>query len=194
MKKRYLKWFYVLIIPVASGVIIYASPFGNHEGFNYKLVKHTVDINAPAEKVFSFLGKSANASRWSVFVDHISPLNADSITDGKVGSTRRCFCRPDETGTKWDELITEVIPNHKRQLTIYNMQDFTMSEEGLATEQLYESPDPGKTRLTFTVFYKDRKPGWLALLKTYIAGYRIKSIFRQNMNNIKKLVEEEYHQ
>jgi hypothetical protein len=192
VKKRFLKWFFVLIIPVASWAIIYFSPFGNHEGFNYKLVQHTVEINAPATAVFGFLGNSANASKWSVFVNHISPLNADIIPDGRVGSRRRCFTRADETGTQWDELITEVIPATKRQLTIYNMKGFTMSEHGLATEQLYESPAPDKTRLTFTVFYKDRKPGIIGNLKTYIAAYRIKSIFNENMNNIKKQVEEAY--
>lgn len=191
MKRRIAIWFFILLIPFAVALIVIFSPFGNHDGFNYKLVKHTVHINAPVETVFKFLGNSANASRWSVFVDHISPLNADTVTDGKVGSKRRCFCHPDEKGTQWDELITEVVPGKKRQLTIYNMQGFSMSEEGLATEQLYESPGPNTTRLTFTVFYKDKKPGLIGLLKTYLAAYRIKSIFRENMDNIKRLVEQE---
>jgi hypothetical protein len=195
VKRHFLrsKWLLLFIVPVLlfAGVI-FLSPFGNHNGFSYKLIKHSVDIDAPAKDVFNFLGNSANASKWSVFVDHINPLNNDSIPDGKTGSTRRCFCNANEKGTQWDEVITEVIPGRKRQILIYNMKEFSMSEDGLATEQLYESTVPGKTRLTFTVFYKDREPGITALLKTYIAAYRIKSIFRENMINIKNIVEQNY--
>lgn len=45
-----------------------------------------------------------------MFVDHISPLNADQVPDGHVGSTRRCFCYANEQGRMWDEMLTEVIP------------------------------------------------------------------------------------
>jgi uncharacterized protein YndB with AHSA1/START domain len=189
MKKTWLIISLIVVCIVAA--IILFSPYGNSNRFAYKAITHTVEINAPVEKVFNFLGRSANASRWSVFVNHITPLNADSVQDGMHGSTRRCFCRVDETGMQWDELITEVIPNQKRQLTIYNLKGFPMTAEDLATEQLYESTGENKCRLTFTVFIKRDAPSLVEKFKMYIAAYKIESIFKQNMKNIKSVVEKE---
>jgi hypothetical protein len=177
----------VLLLSV-MGMIVF-SPYGSHEGFSYKLVKVNIEIDAPVDSVFKFLGKSANASKWSVFVDHITPLNADSFPDGSVGCRRRCFCNKDETGVQWDELTTVRIPNEKRQLTIYNMKNFSMTADHLATEQLYEKTADNKCSLTFTVFYKDTKPSLMESFKLYFAAYKIKSIFVRNMTNIKRIVE-----
>ena len=187
------KWITIslLIIVCMFSIIILLSPYGTHRGFSYKVVKHTIEINASVKDVFNFLGNSKNASQWSVFVHHIQPLNADSVQDGKTGSRRRCFCRAYEKGMQWDELITEVIPNKKRQLIIYNLKDFPVTAKNLATEQLYETIDANKCRLTFTVFFKNAKPTLIEKIKMYIAAYEIKTIFKQNMANIKMIVEKE---
>jgi hypothetical protein len=178
-----------IVLLLSVTVMIVFSPYGKHEGFSYKLVKVTVAIDAPVDSVFKFLGNSANASKWSVFVDHITPLNADSFPDGAVGCRRRCFCNKDETGTQWDELTTERIPGEKRQLTIYNMKDFSMTADHLATEQLYEKTADNKCSLTFTVFYKDHNPTLMESIKLYFAAYKIKDIFFSNMTNIKRIAE-----
>lgn len=186
------KWLPIIFLIIAClvTVIILLSPYGQYKGFSYSLVKHTVEINAPVKDVFNFLGNSKNASRWSVFVHHINTLNADVVPDGIPGSRRRCFCRADEKGMQWDELITEVVPNRKRQLTIYNLKDFPVTAKNLATEQLYETVNESKCRLTFTVFFKDAEPSLMEKLKMYMAAYKIKSILKQNMANIKMIVEE----
>jgi uncharacterized protein YndB with AHSA1/START domain len=192
-KSKTRKWvigIFTLLFFAFSGLLFF-SPYHSYDGFSYKLVKQTIEINAPREAVFKFLGNSKNASRWSVFVHHINPLNSDSFADGKPGGRRRCFCNADETGRRWDELITEVVPGTKRQLVTYNFKDFPMTAEHLATEQLYESISENKCRLTFTVFFKDSAPGLFETFKTNIAAYTIKSIFEKNMANIKRLVEEE---
>jgi len=189
MKKRLTIIF--LAIACLFAAIIFFSPYGKYEGFEYKLVKYTVTINAPVKDVYSFLGNSKNASRWSVFVHHIIPLNADSVPDGMPGSKRRCFCRADETGMQWDELITEVIPYQKRQLTIYNLKNFPVTANNLATEQLYEALSESQCRLTFSIFFKDAKPTLMEKIKMYMAAYKIKNIFKKNMANIKRIVEEE---
>jgi ribosomal protein L20A (L18A) len=176
------------IILIAAG-IIYFSPYQSHTGFSYKLIKHTVEIDAPVETVYQFLGNSANASRWSVFVHHIKTLNANEVSDGSVGSIRRCYCNANEQGRMWDELITENIPNKKRQLEIYNLKDFPMTANSLATEQIYEQTSDGKCRLTFTVFFKNVRPALADLIKMHIGSYRIKSIFKKNMYNIQQMVE-----
>ncbi|HEY6162333.1 MAG TPA: SRPBCC family protein [Bacteroidia bacterium] len=177
-----------VIVMALAGVIIF-SPYGNHDGFNYKLILNTVEINAPADSVYKYLGNSDNARKWSVFVDHINTLNRDSFPDGAVGSRRRCFCNADEKGTQWDELVTEVVPGKKRQIIIYHLVDFSMNAEHLATEQIYESIGTNKCKLTFTVFFKDAQPSLWERIKTYIAAYKIKGIFEGNMNNIKKFNE-----
>lgn len=178
----------ITLVLALTGMIVF-SPYGSHEGFDYKLVKVDMEIDAPVDSVYKFLGKSANAAKWSVFVDHITPLNADSFSDGSVGCRRRCYCNKDETGTQWDELTTENAADLKRQLTIYNMKDFSMTAEHLATEQLYEKIANDKCSLTFTVFYKDTKPTFMERFKLYFAAYKIKSIFVRNMANIKRIVE-----
>lgn len=178
----------LIVLPILLILAILASPFKSHEGFDYLLIKHTTIINAPVEKVFSYLGNSDNAQNWSVFVDHITALNANEIPDGKIGSERRCFVSADEKGTQWDERITEVVPNQKRQLTIYNLEGFPITAQNLATEQLYEEFE-GKCRLSFTVFYKDTEPTWAEYFKTLLAAYRIKSLFKKNMANIKEIIE-----
>lgn len=190
---KYLKSFYCCLtaaVVVLSFIVIF-SPYRTKGGFRYKLISHTITIEAPVDSVFKFLGNSGNASRWSVYVDHIVPLNGNQFKDGVSGSRRRCYCNPDKSGTRWDELITEVAPNLKRQLLIYNMQDFPMTATGLATEQLYQSLPNKQTLLTFTVFFKDGDPSLLDAFKTYLAAYKIKDIFTKNMANIKRIVEKE---
>ncbi|WP_164891197.1 SRPBCC family protein [Botryobacter ruber] len=179
----------MLLLVAALAGMIYFSPFGKAAGYPYKVITNTVEIDASVDSVYRFLGNSANATRWSVFVNHITPLNNDSFPDGIAGSRRRCFCQQDEQGMQWDELITEVVPNQKRQLTIYNLQNFPMTAANLATEQLYEPISNSKCRLTFTVFFKDAEPTLYEQVKTYFAAYEIQSIFEQNMANIKRINE-----
>lgn len=187
-KKKLFVWVIAILTLLITAVIIF-SPYRSHKGFSYKLIKHSVEINAPVDSVFRFLGNSANAARWSVFVHHIVTLNANEYPDGAVGSRRRCYCYADEKGRQWDELITENIPNQKRQLEIYNLQDFPMTADGLATEQLYEQTAAGKCRLSFTVFFKNHQPSLAEKIKMYIGSYRITSIFKKNMQNIKTIIE-----
>ncbi len=177
------------VILLFTLAIIILSPFGSKAGFEYKLVVHTVEINAPVDSVYSFLGKSGNARKWSVFVNHIVPINADRVSDGKVGSQRRCFQNEDEKGLQWDEEITVATTNQRRQLIIFNMVDFPITAKGLATEQIYESLTPTKTKLSFTLFYLNHAPSFADLLKTYYAGFKVKDIYERNMANIKRIVE-----
>lgn len=183
--KKYIKIAFLSLFLLLLGFIL-CSPY--HYG---KPMSHTIIIDAPKEKVFQFLGNSANAARWSVFVNHISTLNPNEITDGQVGSRRRCFVNQNEQGTQWDELITEVIPNEKRQLSIYHLVDFSMKANNLYTEQQYEKINNNQCKLTFSLFYKNSDTTLFEHLKTYLAAYKIKSIFERNMLNIKTIIENE---
>ena len=191
MKSKAKKIVLILLAAISLGllIMIITSPFGQQKGFTYKLVIHTTEINAPVDSVYNFLGNSYNAAKWSVFVNHISPLNNDKVQDGFIGCQRRCFKNEDEQGLQWDEEITVAEPNKRRQLTIFNLKDFSLSAEGLATEQIYESISNGKTRLSFTLFYLNGNPSVPDLLKTYFAAFEVKSIYERNMANIKKIIE-----
>jgi len=180
----------IAICMIFISSLIFFSPYGKNNNYAYKLVEHSVIINASAKKAFDYLGVSKNASDWSVFVSHISPLNEDKIVDGEPGSIRRCFVQKDEKGMQWDELIIEVQPNIKRQLLIYNFVEFPMtSETAMATEQLYTVLDENTCKVTFTVFFKDDIPSYFETFKMYVAAYQIKDTFEDNMDNIKRIVE-----
>src|ERR1700752_3362634 len=100
MKSKSKKTVLITLCLLSIGLIVMiaTSPFGQQKGFNYKLILHSIDINAPVDSVYSFLGKSSNARKWSVFVNHISTLNEDKVSDGKVGCMRRCFQNENEKG------------------------------------------------------------------------------------------------
>ena len=177
-----------VILTSGSSLMVLLSPFKKYHHRNE--IRNEVIINAPPCEVFEYLGNSSNAAKWSVYVDHITTLNKDKVEDGKVGSIRRCFANQDENvGEKWDELITEVIPCKKRQLSIYNLQNFSFAAEGLLTEQQYYEVNNDKTKLVFTVFYKDNQTNLMDEMKTHFVSYNIEDVFIQNMNNIKYEVE-----
>lgn len=182
---RYL----MLICAIALVAMVLFSPYSRTE-VGIKKVAHTISIDAPVEVVFDYLGNSSNASKWSVFVHHITTLNDSIVPDGAVGSVRRCFVNADEKGRCWDEETVRVVPNHSRRLTIFNMQDFPLTADHLVTEQLYRKTAEDQCELTFTVFYDVENPGLASHLKLYFAAYRIQRIFKQNMKNIKQNVEE----
>ncbi len=197
MEKQFKKWIQrigwgIVLVSIGLGGMISASPYGQQEGFSYKLLTQSVIINAPSKHVFDYLGNSEHAKDWSVFVNHITPLNEMEIEDGKVGSIRRCFTQADENEMYWDEVTTEVVPNKKRQLLIYNYHKFPMVTTDLVTEQLYEKINKEQTQLTFTVFYKTATPSYIQELKLYWVAYQIQPIFEKNMENIKSLIEQKY--
>jgi hypothetical protein len=189
--KRVYKIILVAVFSIALllFITILFSPYGLHDRDAHRSVKTSIVIDASADRIFSYLGNSANAAKWSVYVHHITPMNDSIVKDGMPGCIRRCFTQADEQGIVWDELTTVVIPNRKRQLDIFNMVGFSMSANGLASEQLYEPLGADLTKLTFTLIYSKHKPTIFELFKTYIAAYKVNSIFEKNLANIKRNIE-----
>jgi hypothetical protein len=169
--------------------MIALSPYQKHGLCEYRTVEFSIEIDASIDSVYAYVGDSRNAEDWSVYVDHISPLNSEECTDGSVGSKRRCFQEANEQGITWDEKVVEIIPSRKRRLTIYNLKGFSVEANGLETEQLYEAISPNKSHLTFTVFYGNRNPSGIESLKMYYASYEMHRIFKKNLENIKQFVE-----
>ena len=147
----------------------------------------SIKINCNKKTVYDILGNSKNVRKWSVYVHHIKPIN--KITGGKLGSRRRCYRNKDESNMRWDE---EVILDKKyqtRRLSIYNLSGFLLKINHLFTEQIYKKAGPGKTLLTFTVFLDRKKSTVLDILIFNCVVYKIKSVFRKNLENIKHLAE-----
>jgi uncharacterized protein YndB with AHSA1/START domain len=187
------RWFIriLLVVLVLTPLIGWlASPYKQYDTLPYKAIAAEVEINASPEQVFAYLSHSEKARNWSVFVDHITPLNGDQYADGAVGLQRRCFKQADEQGIIWDEVITVVEPAKRRQLSIYNMVGFSMTAEGLLTEQRYTPLEGGKRcKLMLTLFYQEGKPSFWDAVKTHFVSWRVRSIFVANLANIKREIE-----
>lgn len=186
--RKWVLWLFALLVTGMS-LAIYFSPYGSHEGFSYKLIKESVVVDVSVDSAFRFLGNSDNAKRWSVYVDHISTLNGIRTPDGTPGSIRRCFCNSNEKGQRWDELTTLVEPNKRRQLTTFNLIDFPMQANGLASEQRYRKISANRCEITFTLFFANHDSGFWDEFKTYFGAYKVRSIFQQNLSNIKRILE-----
>ncbi len=190
MKKKKISLWIIAGLFASIALLILLSPLRMSEYYDQPAIVVSVDIDATPECVFNYLGDSDNAARWSTFVDHITLTSAPG-TDGQIGSTRRCFVDADESSTQWDEEIIEVIPNTKRTLSIFNLVDFSMTMDGLLTDQLYEETGDGKTRLSLTLYNVESDLGLWDSFKFHLASYRIASIFEGNLENIKLLSVEE---
>lgn len=177
------------ILLIAVFLMVLFSPYGNKEGRDGKLVESTILINAPVEQIFAYLGNSDNASEWSVFVDHISPLNSYEVADGNPGSIRPCFVKKDEKGKSWDEEVLVVDLNKQRLLSYYNYRNFVLTAGVINTEQLYEETKEGHCLLSLTLFFPQEKTNLLKHLKMYYAAYQVSYFFEENLKNIKQFNE-----
>ena len=153
-----------------------------YDDFEFPMIKVSTTIDAPVAQVFEYLGNSENANQWSVFVDHISPLSG---IDGEVGSFRRCFRDKAEKAEQWDEEIIINEPSKRRRLTVFNLQNFKIQSSGLLTEQIYESIENNRCRLSFTLFYNEESHTFWNLLKMHIFSYYIEYIFENNLERIR---------
>ena len=177
----------ILLIVGLVGLLVW-SPYREHEGFPNRLIKETVEIQAPCESIYEYLGNSANARSWSVFVDHITPLNVDQVPDGAQGSIRRSFRNADESGMTWDEYF-ELVEPLRRRLVIYDVTGVPTTEGELLTEQLYEPMSDDGCRLSFTLFFR-KDPSFRDGLLMRLSAHEIARIFRNNIGNVKRRNEE----
>ncbi len=178
------------VLLIIEALFLLFAPYKFHDNLSMRAIAYEIEIDRNKEYIFEYLGNSKNASEWSEFVDHITPLNSTMVPDGDIHSMRRCFKNKNEKGIKWDEEILEVIPNQKRKLSCFNLEGFFMETDNIRTEQLYEEIDPNKTLLTFSVYFEGQKSIW-ETLKIRSASWYIKYIFKKNMENIKMYCEKQ---
>lgn len=195
-EKKYRIWELVFIVfdllLLGFLLLILFSPYKlDHE--NQGKIVVSVEINAPVQKVYSYLGNSDNAKNWSSYVDHINSLNSNEYPDGSVGAKRRCFKQKNEKGIYWDEEILENTPNQKRLLSCYNLNGFPLVADGLRTEQLYQKNGINRCKLSFTLFIDPGKSSFFSEFKMTFGAYVVAAIFRKNLQNIKQILEKDLH-
>ena len=182
---KHLKYLALAAAPLGLAGVLLSSPY---RGAPTPLISESVDIARPCPRVFEYLANSAHASDWSVFVSHITPLNAYGVPDGAQGSIRRSFRNSDETGMRWDEYFLEVTPL-RRRLRIYNVIGAPLrATTELLTDQLYDPVDASHCRLSFTLFFGE-DPSLGDSFRLRLGAHLIAPIFRRNIGNIKRLVE-----
>jgi hypothetical protein len=191
--RRKLKKF-LLFAPFLFASLIFSiiafSPYKKDKFLSYKLITESILINTSCEAAYKYLGNSDNVRVWSVYVDHISPINEDKVTDGHLGSIRTCFKNNHEKDGRWDEEILFTKKNKLRRLSCFNFQDLILSPGLLHTEQIYEDKN-GDCLVKFTLFSPKNEYGLWEEFKIYLASYPTAYIFRKNLKNIKKHLEQE---
>lgn len=155
-------------------------------------VSKSVEINAPVEKTWAYASDSLQAVNWSIYFNHISPLEGPS-PDGQIGSLRRCFRNKDESGYAWDEVIINVEPQKLRQIVTYNFINypfnFAHENEYVFVRQLYESLGPDKSKLTFQTIPRNESNPFFRFI-FWISRGKTGEIFLKNLENIKAAIEE----
>ncbi|MBS3914891.1 MAG: SRPBCC family protein [Bacteroidetes bacterium] len=185
------KTFKIALLILVAGLLAayFLAPFGKSGIDDKKSVEYSMQINVSRDSAWKYLSNSNSAREWSVFVHHISTLNATEVPDGKPGSKRRCFCREDETGRRWDEQILSVQQDSFRTISIENMVKFPMTANHLETQQIYKSISENKCEITLRLYYIGNNFSFWDGLKTRAAAYTIQSIFRRNLENMKEILE-----
>src|SRR3712207_6593650 len=78
-------------------------------------IRHRVRINAPVEAVWEYGSDSRRANEWSVYFDHITPVEGDGHPpDGTIGAFRICYRNVDESGPRWSETTEAAEPLRHR--------------------------------------------------------------------------------
>lgn len=182
--KRKTFWYTIIIITIAISLVFVLAPVKRSSTGRLR-TGYSIQINQPPKEVFTYMGKSANASAWSTYVNHITVLSGQ---DGKVGCQRRCFQNPDETGIRWDETIQVVDTFRTRRLSIYNAVGFPMYIDGLVTGQEYAPAGDG-TSLAL-VLDAPENISFIDRIKFYLGSYKVKSVFKANLENIRREIEQ----
>jgi len=155
-----------------------------------------VEIDAPLEAVWAYAGDSGNATEWSVYFDHISPLPESPVPDGQIGALRRCYRRADETGVTWDEEVVALAPMSYREIRTYALHGFRPLMQDVVgwtqyrVAQHYEALDAEWSRLTFSTDVL--RPG-LPPARWLFGAFadEVIRIFRLNLENIAAAIEAE---
>jgi hypothetical protein len=175
------------IFTFACIALVYFSPYKAYAGSYPKMVRNSVVINQPADSVFNFVSNNAYTQAWLSYVDHIKTFSKCSNQKGVRNSY---YFNPDELGQKFDGILLDVNKNRMRKLLFTNFNDFPFEPGNIIQEQFYRPLKGNKCELCFTVHYEKENITMLDEFKACIAAYRVERALRENMENIKAVIEE----
>lgn len=159
----------------------------------YLTQNNSVIVNAPIDAVWKYVSDSSRAEYWSIYFDHITPMDDK---DGQVGSVRRCYRYANETGPTWDEMVLEIKPPNFRKMKTFNLKGFSF--KGHEKIEFYvfqevEKLSDSQTRLTFAstsanLFEVISDP---SLLQFVLSRFKPEAerIIKANLENIKYAIE-----
>lgn len=171
----------IVILTLVKTFIWFGSPY---EGYEEGSINSEINIESSCNAAFDYLGNSDNARDWSVFVEFIETINPNEFEDGNIGSKRMCYTKADRSGFTWEEEVLEKVNNKYRKISCYNFQNLNLKAPNLVTEQIYTQIPEG-CKVNFTLNF-EKEPSYFSLLKLKIIGFRVKSIFDDNLENIRK--------
>lgn len=117
-------------------------------------IHHAVTVDAPVEAVWEYGSDSTRAAEWSVYFDHIVPIEGEGLApDGTVGAYRICYRHADRTGPRWGETTEDATPLQHREIHTFDLRGFQFGPLAKLTEhevhQDYAAVGSDSTRLTF---------------------------------------------
>lgn len=177
----------VIVFILGCAALVYFSPYQAYAGSKQKMVRNSVIINRPPDTVFKFIGNHVYTQAWVTYVDHIKML---SKQEDQKGAHKRYYFNADELGQKFDGILLDVNKNRQRKLLLTNFSDFPFEPGKLIHEQFYRPLKDNKCELCFTVYYDKTETDFLDDFKASIAAYRVQQALRENMENIKAVLEE----
>jgi hypothetical protein len=124
-----------------------------------------------------------------LYIDHIDMLSKQMDSTNEVGAVSRFYTNSDETGQFYDAQVLQSEKNKKRVVKLFNFTDFPISFNEIINEQVFRSLPENKCELSLSLYYKKTCPDFWDEVKAHVASYRIKKAFRENMNNLKKELE-----
>lgn len=176
------------VLTVGISILVLMSPFKHHSN-EFRTVEATITISAPIDSVFEYMGHSEFASDWSAYVHHITPLNTEKHPDGELWSKRKIFIDEDEKGARWEEKIIKISKNKNRTLSIYNINEMSLSADGLQTEQRYKKLNAKESSLSLVLYFNAQNNSYWNQFWMHIASFRTRNIFKKNLENIKREIE-----
>jgi uncharacterized membrane protein len=140
------------------------------------VIKETVEIKCPADKVFAYAADAKSWPKW-----HLSMLEANQTSSGQlgIGTTFGGVNKVMGRRMPWTSKVTEYIANKKWCETI-------SSGSTLIEEQITFDPIEGGTK--FTEVYDMKVGGFLKLLSPMVKSSMQKEM-KTNLSRLKSILE-----
>lgn len=174
---------------IALVLFIRFSPYKKLSGHDANGVENSIVIDRSTDMVFDFMCQQGDVKRWMLYIDHIDVLSKQLNKVSEVGTISRFYSNNDETGQTYDAEVLQSEKNKKRVVKLFNFTDFPITFNEVINEQVFKTLPENKCELSLKLYYEKARPDFWDEVKAHVASYRIKKAFRENMENLKKELE-----